>query len=340
MNPFKRERGERSKLDQGARPAGVRGRLAILCAVGLVAANVRRLTSISAAGCRPSGLEVRASLRRLLPFKAAQDGRPGAFTLIELLVVIAIIALLAALLLPVSNKAVGTARSAGCMNNLRQLQFGWQMYADDYNGWLVPNWVIMGGGGWPAAFSTTNSWISGNAFTSDSTAGICQGALWQYTGKAVGNYRCPSDKSLWSYGGTLAPRPFNVALSGAMNGRISFSDGTFWDVKPDPYSYPYIKVSLPHVRSPVNAFTFMDACEKSMTSGAFVVKADRFDCWYTLPGERDGPGGANVAFADGHAKLHKWHYLGRSRTNLETTVTNQQDAADLAYVIGALPSPK
>jgi prepilin-type N-terminal cleavage/methylation domain-containing protein len=58
----------------------------------------------------------------------------SAFTLIEVLVVVAIIALLVAILLPSLARARDQARTGVCASNLRQLYYGWSMYAQDNDG--------------------------------------------------------------------------------------------------------------------------------------------------------------------------------------------------------------
>jgi prepilin-type N-terminal cleavage/methylation domain-containing protein len=56
-----------------------------------------------------------------------------AFTSIEMLVVIAIIGILAAFLLPVLSRATAEAKSTTCLNNMKRVNLGLRMYADDSN---------------------------------------------------------------------------------------------------------------------------------------------------------------------------------------------------------------
>src|SRR5579885_1356171 len=89
----------------------------------------------SACGCHKMGYCTMARLsntrRRTHSINHPRIQR--AFTLIELLVVIAIIAILAALLLPVLNRAKAQVKSASCKNNLHQMALALHYYTSDFD---------------------------------------------------------------------------------------------------------------------------------------------------------------------------------------------------------------
>ncbi len=59
--------------------------------------------------------------------------RKHAFTLIELLVVVAIVAILAAILFPVFNRAKAQAHATVCLNNFKQVAMSTMLYTTDYD---------------------------------------------------------------------------------------------------------------------------------------------------------------------------------------------------------------
>lgn len=78
------------------------------------------------------------------------DERGRGFTLIELLIVIAIIALLAAILFPVFNRARENARRASCQSNLKQIGIGFAQYIQDFdNRYPMTSYPTATNGAWP-----------------------------------------------------------------------------------------------------------------------------------------------------------------------------------------------
>ena len=240
------------------------------------------------------------------------EARVRAFTLIELLVVIAIIGILAAMLLPVLNKAKMRAQTVYCLNNMKQLQLCYIMYVQDNNDYFPPNSGTANQG-------ANVSWAGlSDAHTDYSTANIQTGLLWQYN-KSYGIYLCPADTYLIKIT-TIPPPPYSINQFVPQT-RSCVVDYSLNTNSPGQYGItPRWKMNqvLSGNGSPgvAKKIVFVDANETLISGGAFGIYGAGDPTyqgyWWNLPGARHN-NGATFSFLDGH--VEDWHWHGILSTN-------------------------
>ena len=255
---------------------------------------------------------------------AARPALRDGFTLIELLVVIAIIAILAGMLLPALAKAKSKAQGAQCLNGLKQLQLGVNLYADDYTDLLVDNDVAGVNAG-------VNAWIRGNVqqWTTSYDVTNTVGVLYSYH-KTQKIYLCPSTRAMTTQS-QQSPHNRSYSISVGVN---------------CPGAEPTRSAKRQaDVMKPSSVTIFLEENAVSIDNGAIGIRSladltgGNWTIW-NLPAGRHNDSTA-LSFADGHVENWRWQgaFLTANRTYRDDNVATTRPNPATNPINGGVPVP-
>lgn len=276
------------------------------------------------------------------------SGKRDSFTLIELLVVIVIILILTGLFLPSLGKTRENARQARCKNNLKNLHTAVMSYSYETSGYMPssssterfdnrrnPRWQqhSVGWVHWTeySSHNDDNKDATKPGYTKwwgpDGIKSIQTGALWEFTGRNMKVYLCPTFARP-EYSGTRDPENEDlfdednnpVVRSYAMNSRVSGNrDSKLGDMEA---SRTLLFADHAHTKRPEGEDAdIADRCIlEDSSAGGDTQRRERHDLWAgSLEGGTNSAGDklvetigmhhkgkGVVVFVDGHVETLTW----------------------------------
>jgi len=255
-----------------------------------------------------------------------QQNRHRAFTLLELLAVIFTVAALAALLLPVLNKAKIKAQRTSCVSNLRQLGFAWVLYYTDNNGRLAESYPV----------NNPNAWILGdmrNPHDATNADLLRQGKLYPYN-RSPQIYHCPADQ------GVKVENKVQPALrSYSMNSFMGNRERAVGPIPPNADSFVPFYAKDSEIPRPSTMWVLLDEDERSINDGFFVTDPTA-QMWIDFPAttahRHDFSFG--LVFADCHSEI--WTHQDPATTRIAHNRTEQPGNSDLERLAHASATRK
>jgi prepilin-type processing-associated H-X9-DG protein/prepilin-type N-terminal cleavage/methylation domain-containing protein len=219
--------------------------------------------------------------------RVQRPGEVSGFTLPELLVVIAVIGILAALLIPAISQAKARAQQIQCVNNLRQLGVGLQVFLSNNHGY--PSMSA------PAYDDYPGTWIGQLVHEGLGVSKLDKHYL------TTGIWRCPSAK--WSSRIDFTPISYSYNTYGVLvPGNRTNALGLLGHYSES--SHTYTRIAESEVTNPSDMMALGD----SFDGGVDFMRIDMSgsENFNTLTRHQ---GKANVLFCDGHVESPSWKFL-------------------------------
>lgn len=256
-----------------------------------------------------------------------RDSDSKGFTRTDLLAVIAVVGVLSLLTPSLLGSGRQHGQAAGCLDHFRRLAMGCVMYAADNHDLFPPN---------PDDGNTVpgHNWCPGQAgrggsaeFNPDLLADAERSLLVKYVQGDVGVFLCPADLRQGRYQGT-DPDRLGMRVPAARSIAMNHAVGTVCPTYPAghngapvlPTHGPWLDNNHSHTRDgpfrtygsvndllepgPSMTWVFIDEDAESLNDGGFAFGMWKAE-WIDWPGTRHDLG-ATLAYADGHAEVHRW----------------------------------